>query len=241
MIVKIAECYLDINNKYDYSNEFFAEYKVEEPARETVESIAVSEQEIDREQEGYDQVFDRGYLETLAILRKIAEVFAQMDIILMHGVAITYEDDCYIFTARSGMGKSTHAFLWNKYLGGNVKIINGDKPFIKIKEKGLTVFGTPWCGKENIQINTSAQLKGIVFLERGNVPEISRLEPAMVTPRLLAQLHLTQSHPERTLKLCDYVVNNIPCYLLKCDISRESVKVCFEKITGKLMPKENLD
>ena len=72
------------------------------------------------------------YLETLALLRKVAEVLPEKDGFLMHGAVIQWKDKAYMFTAPSGTGKTTHIRLWRKYLGQGVSIINGDKPFIRI-------------------------------------------------------------------------------------------------------------
>ena len=47
--------------------------------------------------------------------------------LLMHASAIFYNDKTVIFTAASGVGKTTQAELWQKYR--NAAIINGDKVF----------------------------------------------------------------------------------------------------------------
>ena len=50
--------------------------------------------------------------------------------IIFHGVAVKYDGAGYVFTAPSGTGKSTHAFLWQRYLGRAAHILSGDKPVI---------------------------------------------------------------------------------------------------------------
>lgn len=234
MRVALAGCVLEIQPKYDYSEKFFEDYITNEPVTQGLPVIQVSDEEIEAENDNYEANFLKGYLETLAIQRRIAGLLANKDIILLHGVAFTYEDTCYIVTARSGTGKSTHIMLWQKYLGSDrVKIINGDKPFIRREGDEFTVYGTPWCGKEGYNINTSSRLGGIIFLDRGSECKAQRLNQAQIIPRLLGQVHIPDEKAKEVLGVCDGIVKNVPCYGLACDISQEAVKVCYEAVTGR--------
>ena len=101
------------------------------------------------------------YLETLAVLRAIANELPQRRRLLVHGAVIQYDGRAYLFTAPSGTGKSTHIMLWRQYLDEAVRVVNGDKPFLRILEAAdepPVVYGTPWAGKEGWQENTSAPL-----------------------------------------------------------------------------------
>ncbi len=42
-----------------------------------------------------------GYLETLAVYRKICEALLEYDVILMHGAVIAHDNSAYMFTAPS--------------------------------------------------------------------------------------------------------------------------------------------
>lgn len=109
------------------------------------------------------------YLETLAVQRAIANRLPERHRLLVHGAVIEFERRAYLFTAPSGTGKSTHIRLWRQYLGDAVRVINGDKPFVRIpdcREEPPVVYGTPWAGKEGWQCNSSAPLAGIVLLSR---------------------------------------------------------------------------
>ena len=48
------------------------------------------------------------YLETLAVYRKLAQLLVQDDILLMHGAVVAVDGQAYLFTAKSGTGKTTH-------------------------------------------------------------------------------------------------------------------------------------
>ncbi len=71
--------------------------------------------------------------ELSALHRKLAEAMALYGRFLMHGAAITYGGGAYLFCAPSGVGKSTHISLWRRFLGSDVDIINGDKPFLSLE------------------------------------------------------------------------------------------------------------
>lgn len=235
MRVKIADCVFDICPVYDYLTEFLKDYIVggNEPLNGCIPEIAVSEADIDFENQDYEHPFDRGYLETLAVLRKVSEYMSAMDIVLFHGVAMTFCNQCYLISAPSGTGKSTHAALWKKYLGGDrVTIINGDKPFIRCTENDFLVYGTPWCGKEGIQVNTCAKLAGIIFLDRGKECSIRIADERDAVNRLFRQLHMTHMGAVHILKVCDAIIKYVPCYNLVCDISPDAVRTSFEAVTG---------
>jgi len=77
--------------------------------------------------------------------------------------------------APSGTGKSTHAFLWQKFLGeDNVAVINGDKPILRFREDDVLACGSPWAGKDGLQRNVCTPLGGICLLKRSSENIIRR-------------------------------------------------------------------
>ena len=173
--------------------------------------------------------------EITAALRKIAEILPEYHCFLMHGVVVSWRGEGYMFTAPSGTGKSTHAALWKKYLGDDVEIINGDKPFIRMDNAGVYAFGTPWAGKEKWQKNTGVPLKGICFLQQGHTNCIQQLQPHEAMPLLLKQVYCTgqAATAEKTLEMLNAVFENVPMYGLTCDMSEEAVRCSWEGMTKK--------
>ena len=82
------------------------------------------------------------YLETLAVCRKIAERMPEYDTFLFHGSCIAVDGVGYLFTAKSGTGKSTHTRLWRELLDNRATMVNDDKPLIRIADDGLVIYGT---------------------------------------------------------------------------------------------------
>lgn len=176
--------------------------------------------------------------EISAVQRKIAEVFPLHNRFLMHGAAITYQDGAYLFCAPSGVGKSTHISLWKRCLGDAVDIVNGDKPFLSLEahadQQYLRVYGSPWAGKERWQKNRSAALRAICFLSQDSENSISPVQPAQCLPQLMRQVYVPSdtAAASETLRLVDRLAELVPLYHLRCNISDDAVKCCFESLTG---------
>jgi hypothetical protein len=152
---------------------------------------------------------------------------------LLHCAVLEYEGKGYAFLGRSGTGKSTHTRLWKKYLG-TPKMINGDKPILECVGDKFLAYGTPWRGKESWGMRASAPLYGLCFLEQAKENSIRKLTPSEVSSRLFGQILLPESEENTiaTLELADKLIATTPAYLLKCDISKEAVKLSFEAMTG---------
>lgn len=203
--------------------------------------VSVTQADIDAEREcsTSEQFWSDAYLETLAVLRRIAEWAPQHRRLLVHGAAIQYGGRAYLFTAPSGTGKSTHIKLWRRYLGAAVSVINGDKPLVLVPEApgaAPVVYGTPWSGKEGWQENTSAPLAGVCLLSRAEpgATRIDRISAADALDRVIRQVYLP-SHvlaAAGALELLDALLARVPVYDLAVDMSEDAVRTSFETLTG---------
>lgn len=176
------------------------------------------------------QAYPDAYIETLAVYRRIAERMPQDDTVLFHGSAIAVDGAAYIFAAKSGTGKSTHARLWRELLGDRAVMINDDKPLLHIAENGATVYGTPWNGKHRLGINGSAPVRAICILERGAQNRIERIDPKTAYPVLLQQTYRPASAEalQKTLTLLDRLMRVTALYRLRCNMEPEAARVSYE-------------
>lgn len=175
------------------------------------------------------------YLETLAIYRKIVEKMLDYNAFLFHGSAICMDGNGYLFTAKSGTGKSTHTRIWRKVFGEGCIVVNDDKPLLLVTDDAVMVCGTPWDGKHRRSTNTIVPLKGLAILERGQENEIASVDDSTALPLLLQQSY-RPSNPAamvKTLKLLEQVMNKVALYRLKCTISREAALVAYQGMNGK--------
>ena len=127
-------------------------------------------------------------LEDLVVHRLIAEAMLPYHVMLMHGAVVAANEQGYMFTGRSGTGKTTHIRKWLEQAPGAF-VVNGDKPLIEVREDGVFAWGTPWCGKERMGRNTVVPLRGIALMERseGNRMEAVSFQEAL--PGLLRQTY----------------------------------------------------
>lgn len=235
-IVKLADKNIEINSVHDELKNFLRDYVVTDVTPDF--SLTLSEEDIRVEKEmATNENFSATYLETLATLRKLAEILPFHNRILMHGASISYGDYAYLFTAPSGTGKSTHIRLWKKFIGDDVKIVNGDKPFISLDDEPQ-IYGTPWAGKENWHKNRKVPLKAICFVQRGTTNSIRQMDPSECLSLLFRQVYIPCDGASAglTLELIDLMLKKVPVYILTCDMSEEAVQCSFEALTGLEYP-----
>jgi len=245
VMLNICDLLIDFDTRYpDYVRERCAGYVVEwgigrEP------DVCVRATDADIERANVEQV---GLMEAelYAMTIPLSERMPLIDRMMTHGVAITFEGRSYMFTAESGVGKSTHAFLWQKFLGEDrVRVINGDKPILRFCDDGsVLAYGSPWSGKEHLDENVSAPLGGICLLRRlddeaaGDDPDVAPGPRAYRASRqealdfLLNQVFIPQdaSAKLKTLELLDRLYDAVPIYHLVTDMSSAGVEAAFSAL-----------
>lgn len=174
-------------------------------------------------------VYPDDYLETLAVYRKISEWMPSQGIILFHGSVIAVDGKAYLFTAKSGTGKSTHTKLWREYFGERAVMINDDKPLIRVSQDGVYVYGTPWDGKHRLSTNTHAPLAGICILRRGSENVIRKITAHEAYPMLMQQCYRPMDRDSLmdTMLILDRLKEKISFHELYCNISQEAVEVAY--------------
>lgn len=152
--------------------------------------------------------------------------------IMLHASCVEYEGKAYLFSARSGTGKSTHTHLWLKYLPGS-RIINDDKPAIRCIDGVYYAYGTPWSGKTNESVNIGVPIAGIAFLSRGE-NSIKRI-PGIKALKLFMDQTVRPRDKElmgNMLEILNGVLTNVPIYEMSCDMSEEAVMTAYNAMKG---------
>ena len=178
--------------------------------------------------------FSDGYLETLAVYRKIAEKMPDYDTILFHGSCIAVDGVGYLLTAKSGTGKSTHTRLWRELLGERAVMVNDDKPLIRISDSGVVIYGTPWDGKHRLSSNIAVPLKALCILERAEQNTIRPITTGEAYPMLLQQAYrpLDSMALCKTLTLIDRLAASVSLWRLGCNRDIEAARVAYEAMKG---------
>lgn len=240
--ISIAGRRIGISALHDATRQFCQKYLNEGTPDFTV---AVTQADIDFEREKSAREdalegipvrhFADDYLETLAVYRAIADKLLAYHTMLFHGSAIAVDGTGYLFTAKSGTGKSTHTRLWRKMFGDRAVMVNDDKPLLKVTEEGTWVCGTPWDGKHRLSTNTMVPLKGICILERGEVNEIHEISPREALPMVMQQSHrpVDAQGMMQLLNTVDLLTKTVRFYRLRCNMNPEAALVAYQTMQRK--------
>ena len=225
--IRIAGLNIQIDNKYPYLESFCKDYVVVSEEIPDL-SVAVTDVEIEQERRGADTRVSLGYAESICVYRRICEALpTRFNAFLFHSAVIDYKGRGYAFSAKSGTGKSTHISLWKRAFGDDVAIVNGDKPIVRYIGGRFVAYGTPWCGKEGWQRNSSAELCAICFLERGETNSIRKLDASDAVSLVFGQILVPKDLEgfDAISGLLDAMLSSVPCYLLRCNMDTEAAFV----------------
>ena len=225
-VYRFAELNIGICSVSDEIHRLCQSYLTDSSAQFTVQ---VSRRDIDLERANADRPgYSDAYLETLAVYRKIAEKMPDYDTFLFHGSAVAADAQAYIFTAKSGTGKSTHARLWRDLLGDRAVMVNDDKPLIRVHADGsATVYGTPWDGKHRLSSNIAVPVRAICILERSPENHIREITKAEALPMLIQQTYRPADPAAlaKTLTLLDWL--NVKLYRLGCNMDISAAELSY--------------
>lgn len=210
MICKIADLYVDVPSSGGMDKrciDYFADCP-------TSPDIVIKEESYNAKRwQGVDDpdliaYADSGWLFYKELLK--------FDGMLLHSSAVVLDGVAYLFSGPSGMGKSTHSKLWQSIFPG-AEVINDDKPALRNIDGRWFAYGTPWCGKDGININKKAPVAGICFLRQGEKNEIRRLSRIEAAAAILTQTQRRFNDPEIIGMMADKIdslVRTIPVFEL---------------------------
>ena len=236
--IKIADTIFKINNIYPYVERLCKDYIYE--GDDFDYEIDSTEELIDEEQKKIPEgeSWTRSYMENITVYRAIAMKLLERDAFVMHAAVIAVGDKAYAFTAKSGTGKSTHICLWRKLLGEQVYVVNGDKPALRYIDGKLYAYGTPWCGKDGINVNMKVPLAGICFLKQSDRNEIRRMEGKEALAKVIAQTTYHLRDASKMLLMMTNVerlITEIPIYEL-CNRPERAAAELSHKIMSENSP-----
>ena len=240
--MKIAGVVARVTCLFQSTPLYFRAYVTEEKEQFSIsvsrEDLIFEQAELDAEavQEGFRfRTFTDPFLERAAIQRAFAEFLFDRGVLLLHGSTVAVDGQAYLFTARSGTGKSTHTRLWCQAFGSRAAMINDDKPFVAVTGEGVTAFGSPWSGKHGLDNNIAAPLAGICFLERGQENRIRPASREELLPQLLKQGYSPMDEKKSPMykQLMQLLVDKIPLWQMQCNKDISAAHTAFEAMCNK--------
>lgn len=149
--------------------------------------------------------------------------------LILHCAYLEHQGKGILFSAPSGVGKSTQAALWERYR--NSRVVNGDRALLR-KENGKWIAcGWPVCGSSEICRQADTPIHAIVMLQQGKENQVTSLSPAKAFSLLYPQITVNPWNSDfvRTaMNSIEDLVLQVPVWHLTCDISEEAV-VCLER------------
>ena len=238
--VRLADRVIAVSANYPTTRNFCRNYLLDEVPSEVDVEVNISLEDIEAEKKVAEQAnlswaTDK-YLETLVLHRKVSEALTRFRTVLFHGSAIAVDGEVYLFTARSGTGKSTHTRLWRECLGDRAFMVNDDKPFLHLNEDGsMTVYGSPWDGKNHLSANVALPLKAICVLTQAPENKIKKVSKTDGLQPIFLQTFWSKSNQAMVKDSLEVLTGmlNQPLWHLECNISKEAVKVSYEAMSGK--------
>lgn len=240
-IYRIAEKNIEITSVYREVHDYCKLYRVT-GAPDFKVTTTQSDIEFERKKSAKENIaegkpvvnYPDSYLEELAVYRKIALKMLDYDTFLFHGSVVSVDGEAYLFTAKSGTGKSTHTKLWRELFGDRAVMVNDDKPLIKVTNDSVTVFGTPYNGKHGLGNNISVPLKSVCILERAEENTIHSVTGKEIYPMLLQQVYRPTDSKKllKTLSLIDLMIKNLKLYKLGCNMDISAAEVAYNGMKG---------
>ncbi len=149
----------------------------------------------------------------------------------LHASAIAYQNQAILFSAPSGVGKSTQAMLWQQEEA--IRFINDDKPLIELSNP-IQIHGSPWCGKTMLQSNTSYPLTCILFIVQDNKDFVEEMTANEKIIHLIKNTHRSDNPvlQQAFLNKVDQLIANARIARLHCTPTKNAVQVVKEYLYG---------
>lgn len=240
--IKIAGKTAAVSSHFESTRDYCRAYLTEEMPDVT---ITVTPADLEFEQESLRQEaleegfrirkFTDPFLDRAAVQRKLAEYLFDQDTLLLHGSAVAVDGAGYLFTARSGTGKSTHTRLWRQVFEERAVMVNDDKPFLRLTEGEVLVCGAPWSGKHGLDANITVPLKGICLLQRGLENRIERIPPEEARAMLRHQCcpPLDPEKLPRCFGLVDVLMERVPLWRMDCNKEPQAAELAWAAMSAE--------
>ncbi len=228
----LAGLNIEAETRLDFVEKLTEDYR--SSAESTDFSVSVTDSDIEYEASMSDVRYAKGYLESIALYRKIAEKLPFFDAVVFHGAVIAYKGKAYAFTARSGVGKTTHIRLWLEQFGDSVHILNGDKPILRVIDGVVYASGTPWRGKEGYGIPEMLPLEAVAFIDRAEEPSANEITSSDALMRFASQIYVPNEPRAAMLSLSvlNKVISGVKLFDVRANMKPESAIASFAALTG---------
>ena len=160
----------------------------------------------------------------------------QKGFVALHAAAVELNGIAYAFTGPSGIGKSSRAERWCKYL--SAEWISGDRP--AIDSYNQLAYGVPWDGKEQVYRNVHYPIGAVLKVKRAEETQLIEMTMPGKIKLLCEQCFLPMWDTgllSTALQSIRRLAERVPMYELACDITEESIYKSYEAIARQTVGK----
>ncbi len=227
-LYRIADVVVSMSPSYEENSHWYEPYRIDEDVTPDYEIEVFPEETAYYVENGLDITPPVG--ENMVLSNKFNRRLLKYFGSYIHSSALLFDEKVYLFSANSGVGKSTLTARICKHYPDRACVINDDKPSFRLIDGKCIVYGTPFAGGTDKQINTKAELGAVIFVERGDTNEISRITSSQAIKLLLVQVlkPKTPQGTDRLLSMLSHIIKKYPFYLLRCTDSDDAVGVALE-------------
>lgn len=166
-----------------------------------------------------------------ALFLMVDKLLLPMNRVILHASAVIHNGEAILFTAPSGMGKSTQASLWEERLGS--EIINGDKVIVSVDGNRPVAYGGPIAGTSRIFRDICAPIKAIVYLHQGETNQAGLLDQRHSFMNLYSQVIKRGDDPafnQALLPLLEDIATKVPMLDYTCLPETSAVDYLLERL-----------
>ncbi len=164
---------------------------------------------------------DTIFISCLALERRMANLNSY----ILHCAYIVNNGKAILFSGPSGIGKSTHAQIWEQNIEGT-RIINGDRCLITRNTDGTFMAnGWPVCGSSQICHNESYPLHAIVFIQQTEENQVIEETAAKHFRRLFTQVTVNRWNQASLITAIDWMqdlINKVGIVTYGCNMSPDA-------------------
>ena len=234
MKYKIADLIVDYTAKYEDLEKLSEQFKYS-GEKEADITLAVPNKHLENLLSRSAKGTTIGGIENFAISSEFNREAIKYGVMLVHSSALIYNNEAYLLSADSGVGKSTHTKLWLKAFGDKVHIMNDDKPVVRLYDDHAQAYGTPFDGGSGIALNESYPLKAIIFVERGEENSVRIPDNKEIIQKLYFQTArmVNRETAEKMLVNMERLLHLTKFYVLTCNMDISAAHTAYNSIIEK--------
>lgn len=144
---------------------------------------------------------------------------------ILHSSCVIVNNKAILFTAPSGVGKSTQADLWQQYR--NAMILNGDRNLLIRMESGWGVAGFPFSGSSHINKNNLYNIEAVVAIYQSKKNYGQDCSVSDAYKKLYSEIiknYWDQEYELNVLKLLEDFVSSVRTIQFGCNMEKAAVE-----------------